>query len=58
MTYGVLAAGSAFLVVYVISYWRLARRRYRPPWLKIWLVGSTAFVSIYSWGCNTWGRRS
>jgi hypothetical protein len=56
LTYGVLAAGSSFLVVYVTYYWRLARRGYRPPWLKIWLVGSTALVSIYTWGFNTWGQ--
>jgi hypothetical protein len=56
LTYGVLAAGSAFLVAYAAYYWRLARRGYRPPWLKLWLVGSTAFVSIYSWGWNTWGQ--
>jgi hypothetical protein len=56
LTYGVLAAGSSFLVVYATLYARLARRGYRPPWLKIWLVASTAFVSIYSWGFNTWGQ--
>jgi hypothetical protein len=56
LTYGMLAAGSAFLACYATFYWRLARRGYRPPWLKIWLVGSTAFVSIYSWGFNTWGQ--
>src|SRR5687767_11391797 len=52
----VLAAGSAFLVFYVLMYWRLAQRGYRPPWLKVWLVCSTGFVSIYSWGFNTWGQ--
>ena len=56
LTYGVLAVGSGFLVLYVTFYWRLARRGYRPPWLKIWLVGSTALVSIYTWGFNTWGQ--
>jgi hypothetical protein len=56
LTYGVLAVASAFLVVYVTIYGRLARRGYRPPWLKLWLVGSTAVVSIYSWGFNTWGQ--
>ena len=56
LTYGVLAAGSSFVVVYVTFYGRLARRGYRPPWLKIWLVGSTALVSIYTWGFNTWGQ--
>lgn len=56
LTYGVLAVGSSFLVLYVTYYWRLARRGHRPPWLKVWLVGSTALVSIYTWGFNTWGQ--
>ncbi|HWO18939.1 MAG TPA: hypothetical protein VNO30_09185 [Kofleriaceae bacterium] len=56
LTYGVLAVGAGFLVLYVTCYWRLARRGYRPPWLKVWLVGSTALVSIYTWGFNTWGQ--
>jgi hypothetical protein len=56
LTWGVLAAGAGFLVVYAAACWRLARRGHRPPWLKVWLVGSTAAVSIYSWGFNTWGQ--
>lgn len=56
LAYGVLAVGAAFLAVYAMIYWRLAQRGYRPPWLKLWLVGSTAAVSIYSWGFNTWGQ--
>ena len=56
LTCGVLAVGAGFLVVYAALFWRLARRGYRPPWLKLWLVGSTAAVSIYSWGFNTWGQ--
>lgn len=56
LTCGVLAAAAGFLLLYAAAWWRLARRGYRPPWLKVWLVGSTAFVSIYSWGWNTWGQ--
>jgi hypothetical protein len=56
LTWAVLAAGSAFLVFYVLIYWRLAQRGYRPPWLKVWLVTSTGFVSIYTWGFNSWGQ--
>jgi hypothetical protein len=56
LTWIVLSAGIAFLVFYVLSYWRLAQRGYRPPWLKVWLVCSTSFVSIYSWGFNSWGQ--
>jgi hypothetical protein len=51
----VLAAGAAFLVFYVTAYWRMAQRGYKPPWLKVWLVGSTGFVSVYTWGFNSWG---
>ena len=56
LTWAVLAVGVAFLAAYVMIYWRLAQRGYRPPWLKLWLVGSTGFVSIYTWGFNTWGE--
>jgi hypothetical protein len=56
LAWGVLAVGAAFVAVYVITYWRLAQRGYRPPWLKIWIVGSTACVSVYSWGFNSWGQ--
>ena len=55
LAWAVLAAGSAFLVVYVWMYWRMAQRGYRPPWLKVWLVVSTGFVSVYTWGFNSWG---
>lgn len=56
LTWGVLAVGAAFLGAYVAVHVRLARRGFRPPWLKVWLVGSTGFVSIYAWGFNTWGQ--
>ena len=57
LTYGVLAVGTAVVVAYVVVYWRLARRGdWTPPWLKIWLVASTGFVSIYTWGFNSWGQ--
>jgi hypothetical protein len=57
LTYGVLIAGTALIAAYVIVYWRLAQRgEWKPPWLKIWLVASTGFVSIYTWGFNSWGQ--
>ncbi len=56
LAWGVLAIGAAFIVFYVFAYWRLAQRGYRPPWLKLWIVGSTACVSIYTWGFNSWGQ--
>ena len=56
LAYVVLAVGAAFITFYVLMYWRLAQRGYRPPWLKVWLVGSTGFVSVYTWGFNSWGQ--
>jgi len=57
LTYGVLAVGAVLIAAYVIVYWRLAQRgHWKPPWLKLWLVGSTGFVSIYTWGFNSWGQ--
>lgn len=56
LTWAVLATGAAFMVAYVLVYWRHAQRGYRPPWLKLWIVGSTGFVSVYTWGFNTWGQ--
>ncbi|MBA3397048.1 MAG: hypothetical protein H0T89_30745 [Deltaproteobacteria bacterium] len=56
LTYTILGIAGAFLVLYVAVHWRLAQRGYRPSWLKVWLVGSTGFVSVYSWGFNSWGQ--
>jgi hypothetical protein len=56
MTWAVLATGAAFVVLYVMLYWRLAQRGYRPSWIKVWLLGSTTLVSIYTWGFNSWGQ--
>jgi hypothetical protein len=53
----VVGVGTLVVIVYVVTYWRLARRgQWRPPWLKIWLVASTGFVSIYTWAFNSWGE--
>jgi hypothetical protein len=57
LTYGVLGAGGVLVIAYVVTYWRLARSGdWKPPWLKIWLVTSTGFVSLYTWGFNSWGQ--
>jgi len=57
LTYGVVAVGTLVVAAYVITYWRLARTGlWKPPWLKIWLVSSTGFVSIYTWAFNSWGQ--
>ncbi len=57
LTYGVVAVGTVVVVAYVLFYVRLAQRgAWTPPWLKIWLVASTGFVSIYTWAFNSWGQ--
>jgi len=56
IAWGVLAVGAGFIAFYVASYIRLARQGYRPSWLKIWLTASTALVSVYTWGFNSWGQ--
>lgn len=56
LTWAVLIAGTAFLLGYVLAYWRLARRGWRPSWIKVWLLASTGAVSIYTWGFNSWGQ--
>ena len=57
LTYAMVAIGTVVVLAYVLTYWRLARRgHWSPPWLKIWLVGSTGFVSVYTWAFNSWGQ--
>lgn len=56
LTWAVLGAGTLFLLGYVLAYWRLARRGWKPSWVKVWLLASTGAVSIYTWGFNSWGQ--
>ncbi|MEZ4364516.1 MAG: hypothetical protein R3B48_30345 [Kofleriaceae bacterium] len=56
LTWIVLGLGTAYLLFYLLSYWRLARRGWRPSWPKVWILASTAAVSIYTWGFNSWGQ--
>jgi hypothetical protein len=56
LTLAVLVLGTAFLTAYVLVYRRLARQGWRPSWPKVWLLASTGFVSIYTWGFNSWGE--
>jgi hypothetical protein len=56
LAWAVLGLGSGFIAYYVMEYWRLAQRGYRPAWQKVWLTASTALVSIYTWGFNSWGQ--
>jgi hypothetical protein len=57
LAYAVIGIATVVVFAYVLVYWHLARRgAWKPPWLKIWLVASTAFVSVYTWGFNSWGQ--
>jgi hypothetical protein len=56
LTYAVLIGGAAFLAYYVIAHARLARRGHPASPLKVFLLASTGFCSIYSWGFNSWGE--
>lgn len=56
LTWAVVGGGALFLAYYVLAYARLVAQGYRISPLKVFLVASTAAVSIYSWGFNTWGE--
>lgn len=56
IAWGVISIGGGFLVAYALYFWHLARRGFRPSWLKVWLVVSTGAVSITTWGFNSWGQ--
>jgi hypothetical protein len=56
LTWGVVAAGTLFLVVYVLGYVRLYRRGHKISFLKVYLLASTGLCSIYTWGFNPWGQ--
>lgn len=56
LTLAVLIGGSLFLLGYVVTYWRLAKRGYRVAWLKVWIYASTGVTSIYAWGFNAFGE--
>ncbi|HUQ05972.1 MAG TPA: hypothetical protein VM261_25895 [Kofleriaceae bacterium] len=56
LTWGVVGAGTLFIAVYVLANVRLWREGYRVSALKVYLLATTAFCSIYTWGFNTWGQ--
>lgn len=51
----VLATGVPFACWYARAYRRLASEGYRISRRKLWLLGSTAAVSIWAWGWNPFG---
>jgi hypothetical protein len=56
LTWGVVAVGGPFLLYYMWAYWRLHRRGYKVSFQKVLLYVSTAAVSIYTWGFDTFGE--
>lgn len=56
MTIAIIAAGTLFVAFYLAYYALAARRGYRVPVLKVYLLASTGLCSIYTWGFNTWGE--
>jgi len=56
LAWGVLAAGSVFLLVYVIACLRLRRSGYRSSPHKLFLLTTTGACSIYTWAFNSFGE--
>lgn len=54
--YAMLGVGVPFLAYYVYSYSRLAREGYKISPQKTALLASTGFVSIITWGFNSFGE--
>ncbi len=52
----ILALGTAFLLYYLLAYRRLYKQGYQVSFLKVYLLISTGFCSIYTWGFNSWGE--
>ena len=52
----ILAVGVPFIAFYLYSYWRYAKQGYHVSTQKVVLLTSTAAVSIYSWGFNSFGQ--
>lgn len=51
-----IAGGTVFVAAYLLRYWQLARRGYRVSPMKVWLLASTGFCSVYTWGFNSFGE--
>jgi hypothetical protein len=52
----VIGGGSAFVLFYLFSYYRMWRQGHRFSPLKVWLIASTGLCSILTWGFNSWGE--
>ena len=56
LQFAVLSVGIPFIVYYLFSYWRYYKQGYKISPQKVTLLASTAAVSIYTWGFNTFGQ--
>lgn len=56
LTWIVLGVGTPFLIYYVYAYWRMAKNGYTVSPQKVFLLASTGFCSIYTWGFNSFGE--
>ncbi len=56
MRFVVLGVGIPFIAYYLYSYWRFSQQGYKISPQKVALLASTAAVSIYTWGFNSFGQ--
>ncbi len=56
LAWWLVALGSVFLAYYMMAYRRLYRQGYQVSLPKVFLLVSTGFCSIYTWGFNSWGE--
>jgi hypothetical protein len=52
----VLTLGVPFIAFYLYAYWRYHKQGYKISTQKVALLASTAAVSIYTWGFNSFGQ--
>ena len=52
----IIAFGLAYLAFYLVAWSRLVQQGYRVSLQKVFLLVSTGFVSVYTWGFNSWGQ--
>jgi hypothetical protein len=53
---GVLSIGLPFVAYYLYSYWRYHKQGYKISPQKVALLASTAAVSIFAWGYDSFGQ--
>jgi hypothetical protein len=51
-----MSVGVPFIAYYLYSYWRFYKQGYKISPQKVTLLASTAAVSIYAWGFDTFGQ--